>query len=60
MVGTVSTDQRNHRVYKGDILVLENLHVADQLSLRVVSVEDGVGEEIRGAIQAAVANVLRR
>lgn len=57
---TIDTDQRNHGVYKGDILVLKNLHVADQLSLRVVGIEDGVGEEVGGAVQAAVAQVLCR
>lgn len=41
-------------MHQGDVLVFEDLHVAHQLSLRVVGVEDWVCEELRGAFERGV------
>ena len=41
-------------MHEGDVLVLELLHVADDLGLGVVRVEDGVRHEGRGSLEGRV------
>ena len=43
--------QRDHGVHERDVLVLEPLHVAHDLGLGVVRVEDGMGEEGGGPLE---------
>ena len=43
--------QRDHGVHQRDVLVLQSLHVADDLGLGVVRVEDGVRQEGGGPLE---------
>nr|GFD42746.1 hypothetical protein [Tanacetum cinerariifolium] len=43
--------QRNHAMGKAQVLVFELFHVAQQLVLGVVRVEDGVREVLAGALE---------
>ena len=43
--------QRDHGVHQRDVLVLQPFHVADDLGLGVVRVEDGVRQEGGGPLE---------
>lgn len=44
-------------MYKRNILILQDLHVAHQLGLRMICVEYVVGEEVRFACKICVGDV---
>lgn len=47
-------------MYKRNILILQGLQVAHQLSLRMICVEYAVGEEVRLASKVCVGDVFLR
>lgn len=42
---------------QGDVFVLQPLHVSHNLRLGLVSVEDGMGQELSGALKGRVGQV---